>query len=150
MLEPKVFHSGSEDETAQIAAAIAADIKAGDILFLHGPLGMGKSVFARALIRTLAGQPDLDVPSPTFTLVQHYDTPLAPLWHFDLYRLEDPDEVYETGWEEALDGGIVVVEWPQRLGYLAPARRRDITLSKGKRDENSRIITIAQPEKNKS
>ena len=64
--------------------------------------------------------PNLIVPSPTFTLVETYDTPLGPYWHFDLYRLETPEQVYELGWEEALAEGVVLVEWPERLGALLP------------------------------
>lgn len=88
---------------------------------------MGKSVFARALIRELTVQPDLEVPSPTFTLVQTYDTIKGPLWHFDLYRIKAPEDVYELGWEDALSEGIVLVEWPSRLNStLAPHNRLEI------------------------
>lgn len=129
MVSPSTYISASEDDTARLAQQCAADLKPGDILCLYGDLGMGKSVFARALIRHLAGDPALEVPSPTFTLVQTYDTPRAPLWHFDLYRLKDPEEVYELGWEEALGEAICLIEWPERLGPLLPATRIDIHLS---------------------
>jgi tRNA threonylcarbamoyladenosine biosynthesis protein TsaE len=116
------------------AVSLAAALRPGDVLFLQGDLGAGKTVFARALIRALAGDAQLNVPSPTFTLVQTYDTPHGPLSHFDLYRLKDPEEIYEIGWEEALSGGIMVVEWPERLGThaaggLAPADRLEIVLT---------------------
>ncbi len=75
---------------------------------------------ARAILRAAAGDPDLIVPSPTFTLVEVYETARGTYWHFDLYRLETPQQVYELGWEEALAEGIVLVEWPQRLGDLLP------------------------------
>ena len=119
----------SEEETAQRAADLAPHLQAGTVLCLHGDLGMGKSVFARALIRALTEKPALEVPSPTFTLVQTYDYPAGEIWHFDLYRLKDPDEVYELGWEEALVGAISIIEWPERLGYLLPAHRLDIHFS---------------------
>lgn len=119
----------SESETAALAAEIARDLSSGDVLFLRGNLGAGKSVFARALVRALCGDNGLEVPSPTFTLVQTYETDKGPLWHFDLYRLKDPDEIYETGWEEALTEGIVVVEWPERLGGLAPRSYTDISIT---------------------
>ena len=122
------------------AQALAPLLQKGDVICLHGNLGMGKSVFARALIRTLTGNPDLEVPSPTFTLVQTYDTPRAEIWHFDLYRLKDPEEVYELGWEEALTGPVVIIEWPERLGALLPPDRIDIHLSAA--DNNSRLLQV--------
>lgn len=105
-----------EDEaaTTRLGAAIAPLLAPGEAVLLEGPLGMGKSTLARGLIRALAG-PDEDVPSPTFTLVQFYET-APPIAHFDLYRLERPDEVRETGLDEALDTGAVLIEWPERLG----------------------------------
>lgn len=114
-----VHQTHAEPETAALAAEIAASARGGDIFLLEGPLGAGKSVFARAFVRALCGE-CTDVPSPTFTLVQTYETEEATLYHFDLYRLEDPEEIYEIGWEDALSGGIVLVEWPQRLGPHVP------------------------------
>ncbi len=134
----------SENETKKIAAALASDIRSGDILLLHGNLGAGKTVFARSLIRTLSDAPELEVPSPTFTLVQTYEAKDFHLWHFDLYRLEDPEEIYELGWEEALSDGIVLVEWPERLGTLKPARYLDIHISTGENDDQQRSIEIVR------
>ena len=131
----------SEDETAALARSTAAAAKAGDVFLLEGPLGAGKSVFARGFIRTLCGA-QTDVPSPTFTLVQTYDTPDAAIWHFDLYRLEDADEIYEIGWEDALSG-IVLLEWPERLGkHIPPHARRIVIETSG---GESRRITIDEP-----
>lgn len=114
--------SHSEKETADFAARLAIQAAPGTVFLLSGPLGAGKSVFARAFIRALADNPALEVPSPTFTLVQTYDLPAGSVWHFDLYRLEKKEDVYEVGWEEALSsGGAVLVEWPERLGSLAPS-----------------------------
>ncbi len=96
-----------------------------DVFTLQGPMGAGKSCFARYFIRHLCGN-NIDVPSPTFTLVQQYDTPCVSIWHFDLYRLENPDEIYEIGWEEALHDGVCLIEWPERLGSLLPHKRHDI------------------------
>lgn len=121
--------SHSEADTARLADALAACLSPGDVICLYGNLGMGKSVFARALIRTVSGNPVLEVPSPTFTLVQTYDTPQGALWHFDLYRLQDADEIYELGWEEALSDAITLVEWPQRIAERLPPDRLDIHLS---------------------
>ncbi len=142
MMQNAEIQTDSEAETANFAAGLAGQVKPGDILLLHGTLGSGKTVFARALIRALNGNPEAEVPSPTFTLVQTYDTPLGDLWHFDLYRLEKEAEIYELGWEEALSGGIAVVEWPERLGKLLPPSRLDIRLAPVKNKPGSRLIQV--------
>lgn len=134
----------SEIETIAAATRFAATLTPRDIVLLHGDLGVGKSVFSRAIIRTLTEQADLDVPSPTFTLVQTYDTSKGDVYHFDLYRLKDPDELYEIGWEDALASGILLVEWPDRLGYLTPKQAIHITLTAGP-TPNSRTLTIERP-----
>ena len=100
--------------TTALGRAIAPRLEPGEAVLLYGPLGMGKSTLARGLIRALAGE-DEDVPSPTFTLVQFYETE-PPIAHFDLYRLERPEEAREIGLVEALDVGAVLIEWPGRLG----------------------------------
>ncbi|MEQ1781476.1 MAG: tRNA (adenosine(37)-N6)-threonylcarbamoyltransferase complex ATPase subunit type 1 TsaE, partial [Hyphomonadaceae bacterium] len=97
------------------------------VTVLTGFLGAGKTTLARALIRRLAG-PETEVPSPTFTLVQTYPTDPFPIWHFDLYRLEDPGEARELGLEEAVDG-LAVIEWPERLGRYLPHARLEVQLS---------------------
>ena len=114
-----------ETQTALLGEDLALALRAGDVLALKGDLGAGKSTLARALIRALADDAGLDVPSPTFTLVQSYDTRI-PVHHFDLYRLKEPEEIFEIGWEEALAGGIVLVEWPQRAEDLIPHDHHDI------------------------
>ena len=110
------------DETAteQLGATLAARMRLGDVVGLTGELGSGKTTLARAILRAAAGDPELIVPSPTFTLVEVYETPRGTFWHFDLYRLEAPEQVYELGWEDALAEGIVLIEWPHRLGALLP------------------------------
>ncbi len=110
------------DETAteHLGATLAARLKPGDVVGLKGELGAGKTTLARAILRAAAGEPALIVPSPTFTLVEVYETPGGTYWHFDLYRLETPEQVFELGWEEARAEGIVLIEWPERLGPLLP------------------------------
>ena len=109
-----------ESATERLGATLAGRLRVGDVVGLKGDLGAGKTTLARAIIRAAAGDPELIVPSPTFTLVEVYETPRGAFWHFDLYRLEAADQVYELGWEEALAEGIVLVEWPERLGRLLP------------------------------
>ncbi|SKA03369.1 tRNA (adenosine(37)-N6)-threonylcarbamoyltransferase complex ATPase subunit type 1 TsaE [Consotaella salsifontis] len=104
-----------EAATMRLGADLALVLRAGDVVALSGDLGAGKSTLARALIRALAGDPDLEVPSPTYTLVQSYDT-APPAFHFDLYRLADPSELAELGFEEAAETGIVLCEWPEQGG----------------------------------
>ena len=106
--------------TAELGASLARELVAGDIVLLEGDLGAGKTALARAIIRSLAGDPDLEVPSPTFALVQPYDTPAGPVLHADLYRLGDPREVDELG---LLDNpkAIVLVEWAARAPELVAA-----------------------------
>jgi tRNA threonylcarbamoyl adenosine modification protein YjeE len=124
--------ANSEAETVQVARGIAADLAAGSVIYLHGDLGMGKSVFARGLVRSLCGDEDMEVPSPTFTLVQVYDGAAdfdgVPVYHFDLYRIEDEEEIFELGWEDALREGIVIVEWPSKLGAYMKRPSMDVTL----------------------
>src|ERR1700733_7543851 len=105
--------------TEALAAAVAALARAGDAILLEGELGAGKSAFARAFLRVASGDPRLEVPSPTFTLVQSYDTRVGKLHHFDLWRLDGPDGLAELGWEDVGDG-VVLVEWPDRLRALRP------------------------------
>ena len=117
-----------QSATEAIGQRLAARAKPGDVLLLSGPLGAGKSTLARAFIRALAGDPGLTVPSPTFTLVQSYETPRGEIWHYDLWRLDGPAALEELGWDEA-QSGIVLVEWPERLGALTPPHALHITLS---------------------
>ena len=119
-----------EAATGRLAAAIAAAARPGDLIALTGDLGAGKTAFARAFIRACAGA-DIDVPSPTFTLVQTYDLPGGPIWHVDLYRTERAAEARELGLEEALTDAIVLIEWPERMGDALAVARLDVTLTFG-------------------
>ena len=105
--------------TERFAASIAAVVRPGDAILLAGPLGAGKTAFARAFLRAATGDPALDVPSPSFTLVQSYDTRPGKVHHFDLWRLDGPSALAELGWDDACQD-IVLVEWPDRLGGLTP------------------------------
>src|SRR5215210_3621793 len=110
------WHVPLPDEAAthRFARFLAGELKPGDIVALSGDLGAGKTTLARAIIRALAGDETLEVPSPTFTLIQSYDTARGPVMHADLYRVNDPAELHELGFEEASEAGIVLVEWPER------------------------------------
>lgn len=108
-----------EAATAALAAGLAPLLQPGDALLLDGPLGAGKTSFARALIRSLCG-PGTEVPSPSFNIVLTYDAPRGTVWHFDLYRIADPRELDELGLDEALQEGIALIEWPDRLGEHPP------------------------------
>lgn len=133
--------SRNEGETRELAAKLAATARSGDIFALEGDLGAGKSAFARGFIQSLCGA--IDVPSPTFTLVQQYETPAGPLYHFDLYRLKDPDEVLELGWDEALSGGICLIEWPGKARAYLPSTARTIKITT--LPDESRKISIDDP-----
>ena len=113
--------------TEALGARLAALLRPGDAVLLDGPLGAGKTALARALLRALLADPALDVPSPSYTLLQTYDTPIGPVHHFDLWRLDGPGAVPELGWEEACCG-VVLVEWPDRLGPLRPPDALTLTL----------------------
>ncbi len=119
--------AGDEADTARIAGAVARVSRTGDVLALSGDLGSGKTAFARGFIRALT-TPEEEVPSPTFTLVQTYAAGDRTIYHFDLYRIEDPEEAWELGIEEALAQGVTLIEWPERLGRLLPADRLDVRL----------------------
>ncbi|MCL3881594.1 tRNA (adenosine(37)-N6)-threonylcarbamoyltransferase complex ATPase subunit type 1 TsaE [Marivita sp. GX14005] len=132
------FASSSPDDTARLARRLGARLVAGDSLLLSGGIGAGKSHFARALILSRLAEPE-DVPSPTFTLVQTYDLPDAELWHADLYRLADPDQIVELGLMDAFQTAICLVEWPDRLGDLAPQDALRIGLADSAQDDSRRI-----------
>jgi tRNA threonylcarbamoyladenosine biosynthesis protein TsaE len=129
-----------EGATASLAARLALLCRRGDVIALGGELGAGKTTFARGFIRAL-GDPAEEVPSPTFSLLQIYETASGPVWHFDLYRLKQPEEALELGLDEGLAEGILLIEWPERLGPLLPQERLALRLAPGV-SENARLATI--------
>ncbi len=130
-----------EAATARLAARLARLARAGDVIALRGELGAGKTSFARAFIHARGGAED--VPSPTFTLVQVYEVGDAAIWHVDAYRLRDPEEAWELGLDDAFRDGISLIEWPERLGALVPARRLEIALSPGDTIDARRVAIDA-------
>ena len=121
------------ENTDTLGENLALWLQAGDVVLLQGDLGAGKSALSRACIQALPNSDgtasDEEVPSPTFTLVQTYERLVGTVWHFDLYRLGDAEELYELGWEEARQNGICLIEWPDRLGYLCPTAYLEIHLN---------------------
>lgn len=122
------FDLTDEAATNLLAHRIAGFTGAGDLVTLSGDLGAGKTTLARALIRELVGNAQLEVPSPTFTLMQVYDAPKFPIVHADLYRIKSPDELIELGWDEAAEGALLLVEWAERAGNQLPPDRLDVAL----------------------
>ncbi len=118
-----VFLENAEATISQ-ASRLAKVLQAGDIVLLRGALGAGKTSFARGVIGALCQ--NTEVPSPTYTLVQTYDCPHFTLWHFDLYRLEHEQGIWELGIEEALDNGVCLIEWPERIADLLSGNELDI------------------------
>jgi N-acetylmuramate 1-kinase len=131
MIVPTTFSLALSNETAtaHLMADLALLIGPGDVITLSGDLGAGKTAAARAMIRYLADDDALDVPSPTFTLVQTYDLPSYPLLHADLYRVNDPIELEEIGLSPLPEGTVALIEWPERAPSALPADRIDIVLS---------------------
>jgi len=135
-----------EAGTADLARRLAPFLEKGDVLFLEGTLGAGKTAFARSLIRALCGQ-DIDVPSPTFNLLLTYPTPAAEIYHYDFYRLEDPEEVWELDLEDALEDGISLMEWVSRLEDLAPEGALLVTIEIPEETGEARRITLSGDER---
>jgi len=132
----------SEAATVSIARRLAAVARSGDVIALNGDLGAGKTSFARGFIAALTGQAE-EAPSPTFTLVQTYDSAQGTIWHFDLYRLARPDDALELGLEDALAEGITLIEWPSRIAAMLPKERLDLTLSFAPGNDNARHLHLA-------
>ncbi len=130
----------TEADTTAFGTWLGHHLQRGDTVLLSGPIGAGKTHLARALIRARLGDDTAEVPSPTFTLVQTYDAADTAIWHADLYRVLDADEVIELGLDDAFDTAICLVEWPDRLGSHTPNRAIRIDLGQ---DGDGRVATIS-------
>ncbi|PKU21505.1 tRNA (adenosine(37)-N6)-threonylcarbamoyltransferase complex ATPase subunit type 1 TsaE [Telmatospirillum siberiense] len=139
-----ILDLADEAATHRLGATLAGLAAAGDVIALEGDLGSGKTALARAFIRALTG-PEEEVPSPTFTLAQLYDCENATIWHFDLYRLEKPEDALELGIEDAFAEGISLIEWPDRLGGWLPADRLTVALSSGTGAGSRRVRLTGGP-----
>ena len=119
------WHIDLEKDMMVAAQAIAPLLKQGDVVALYGTLGVGKTTFVRALISVLQNA-QVEVPSPTFTLVQSYETAIGTVYHFDCYRLKSPEEAFEIGIDDAFIDGISLIEWPEKLGSLLPKTHKSL------------------------
>ena len=131
-----------ETATAELGARIARGLEPGDAVLLRGDLGAGKTTLARAILRALGVEGH--VPSPTFTLVQNYQARDLTVFHFDLYRIENPRELAELGMDDALDDGAALVEWPER-GFPARLAADALTVTLTQTSANGREARIAGP-----
>jgi tRNA threonylcarbamoyl adenosine modification protein YjeE len=120
---------GDEGETVALARWLAGFARAGDFIGLRGDFGAGKTAFARAYLRALTGDPELEAPSPTFTLIQSYDGPDFPVVHADFHRLRGAEELAQLGWDETIEGAVALVEWPELAAAALPADRLEIAFS---------------------
>lgn len=134
----KQIKNSDLEASHKIAHELAQVLKIGDVVALSGDLGSGKSHLARCLIRAAARDQAFEVPSPTFTLVQPYDDLLSDggaIWHYDLYRLEQPDDIMELGFQQGLLEAASLIEWPEKMGSLLPENSLVITIKQGKKDQ---------------
>ena len=141
-----VYKSNSPLETANIAKAFAKTLKSGDVLCLNGDLGTGKTAFVQGLVKALGYQEPIS--SPTFTIVNCYEGGKFPIYHFDVYRIDDCDEMYEVGFEEYVySDGITVIEWSDKIRDILPEKRYEILISKDyDKHEDFRYIQIKKRE----
>ena len=143
-----VLDLASPEATDALAGRLADVLAPGDVVLLDGEIGAGKTHFARALIRAMqarAGAPAEDIPSPTFTLVQTYEAGEIEVWHADLYRLTDPQEVEELGLTTAFETAVCLVEWPDRLGPLEPSGALRLRLNIPPGADDSRRLVATGP-----
>lgn len=133
----KYFECKNEDDTKKLASLVAKVCRKGDVFALYGTLGVGKSTFSRYFIQSLVG--NIDVPSPTFTLVQTYSFDDFDIYHYDMYRLNNFEEAYELGIDEAFYNAVNLIEWPEKIKPLLPSNTWTINIST---NDNSRLFEI--------
>ena len=131
----------SPQDTAEIATRLGGALQPGDTILLEGSIGSGKTHFARALIQSTLMKPE-DVPSPTYTLVQVYETQIGDIWHSDLYRLASVEEIEELGLVDAFDTSICLIEWPEKLGPLTPQSALHVRFSTDPDDQDTRHVSL--------
>lgn len=147
------YVSNNEEQTKALGRVLARFAHQGDAFALFGTLGMGKSVLARAFIQELTAANE--VPSPTFTLLQSYEAPEFEIYHFDLYRLKSPEEIFEIGMEEALYEGVSLIEWPEQMGaylpknlfrleFVAKGQGREIIISSPDHLKQQRLVILKE------
>lgn len=136
---PLTITTTSAEASEALSRALAAVLQPGDCLLFSGPIGAGKTHICRHIIQALLDVPE-DVPSPTFTLVQTYESRAGEIWHADLYRLTDPDELQELGLIDAYTSAICLIEWPDRLGDSAPADALHIDIRPAEDAEQTRHL----------
>lgn len=134
--------TNNENETKQFAKEFASKLKKGDVVVLTGELGSGKTKFTEGILEFFNLQNEIS--SPTFTIVNEYSTPTIPIYHFDVYRLEDEDEFSAIGGEEYFDKGICIIEWGEMIKNVLPKKYTQITFSKNEQDENVRELIIEE------
>ncbi len=141
MAMEQVFYTNTEAETLALAESFANRLSGGEVICLRGDLGAGKTVFSKGLCKALGVTEH--VSSPTFCLVNEYQGENFPIYHFDLYRIEDIDELYEIGFSEFTGGeGIAIIEWPQRAEEMLPKKRMEVNIDRA--GEDRRKITIKE------
>ena len=139
----QILTVADEAATQKLARDLGIQLRGRETILLHGPLGAGKTAFARPLIRSLCGDADMPVPSPTYTLIQPYETLKGQsLWHCDLYRISGPEELDELGLPDMLGTGVVLIEWPDRLGVYKPASALEIRLDPVDTCPSQRQVTL--------
>ncbi len=138
------FLSQNADDTAELALKLGNSLRAPAVICLEGPVGSGKTHFARALIQSILIEPE-DVPSPTFTLVQEYDSKLGAVWHSDLYRITSEEEIEELGLIDAFNTAICLIEWPEKLGTLKPQDALTLRFSSSALPDQRIITACADP-----
>lgn len=134
----KTWYSSCEQDTIELGKKLSRIAQKGDCFALFGTLGMGKSVLSRAFIQALTSAEE--VPSPTFTLVQSYEASNFEIYHFDLYRLKSPEEIFELGIEEALYNGVCLIEWPEKMGEYLPRKIFKVEISSTNEGRKINII----------